>query len=837
MGLTESSTTETDSTAGVEREFAQVLADIVGGEQVGPDSHFFDDLGANSLLMAKFCARVRKKPGLPAVSMREVYRYPTVSSLAAALTEAEPAPVAQAAPAAPAKETIEPKQRSGTPRYLVCGALQLMFFLAYSCFLAVTVTLGATWIGGATGFLGYYLRSVAYGGMLLAVLCMLPVALKWVLVGRWRPREIPLWSLAYFRFWIVKTLVQRNVLVLFFAGSPLYSIYLRALGARVGRGVTIFSQHVPVCTDLLVVGDGTVIRRGAFLTGYRARSGVIQTGAVTIGKNAFVGEMSALDLGTSLGDGSQLGHTSSLHTGQSVPAGECWHGSPAQRADLDYRGIGSTTCSPLRRGFYVFRQLLVIVGLFAPLVLGGADLLVTKLPQLATLLGSSELRDLTSWVFYRDALIISLVLFFGLRLAGLLLAATIPRLLSLAIKPDKVYPLYGVHYSLHRTIRFVTNAKFFKTLFGDSSAIVHYLRAIGCKLPELQQTGSNFGLQEQFESPCLTSVGSGTMIADGLDVANADYSNTSFRVTRASIGAHNFLGNNVVFPSASKTGDNCLLATKVLVPIDGKTREGVGLLGSPSFEIPRSVERDSLLNHPKTPAELRRRLIAKNAHNAAAMAVFLMTQWFYFFAVVLLGWTTDILYGVVGTPVLALDSVVLVTFGLVYTGFVERMLTLLRPMKPLSCSIYDRRFWRHERFWKVVATPTHLRLLDGTPFKGVALRLMGARVGRRLFDDGSSIPEKPLVTIGDDVALNAGSNIQCHSQEDGGFKLDSITIEDGCTVGTHAWVHYGVRMGQGSELAIDSFLMKGEEVPRQAQWGGNPASEIRDAAHLPASIH
>jgi hypothetical protein len=30
-------------------------------------------------------------------------------------------------------------------------------------------------------------------------------------------------------------------------------------------------------------------------------------------------------------------------------------------------------------------------------------------------------------------------------------------------------------------------------------------------------------------------------------------------------------------------------------------------------------------------------------------------------------------------------------------------------------------------------------------------------------------------------------------------------------------------MGDGAELAADSFLMKGEAVPAHARWGGNPA--------------
>ena len=61
-----------------ERLFAEVLADIVGTEHVSVDSHFFDDLGADSMLMARFCARVRKRADLPSVSMPDIYKHPTI---------------------------------------------------------------------------------------------------------------------------------------------------------------------------------------------------------------------------------------------------------------------------------------------------------------------------------------------------------------------------------------------------------------------------------------------------------------------------------------------------------------------------------------------------------------------------------------------------------------------------------------------------------------------------------------------------------------------------------------------------------------------------------------
>ena len=46
---------------------------------------FFEDLGANSLLMARFCAMIRKNPGMSDVSMRDIYINPTIARLAAHL--------------------------------------------------------------------------------------------------------------------------------------------------------------------------------------------------------------------------------------------------------------------------------------------------------------------------------------------------------------------------------------------------------------------------------------------------------------------------------------------------------------------------------------------------------------------------------------------------------------------------------------------------------------------------------------------------------------------------------------------------------------------------------
>jgi non-ribosomal peptide synthetase-like protein len=803
----------------VEAGFAAILADLLTVDRVAVDSHFFDDLGADSLVMAHFCARVRKHDDLPPVTIRDVYRHPTVAGLAATVDR----------PAAPARDrgtvvVSNPPETTTIPRstYLGCGALQLLLMVSGAVGLALIVAGGYEWMSAGAGVVDVYLRAIGFGIVTFVGLSALPILAKWTLIGRWRAGQIRLWSLAYVRFWLVATLVRTSPLVLF-AGTPLYPLYLRALGAKVGRGVAIFSRNVPVCTDLLTIGDGAVIRPAAHFACYRARGGEIEIGPVSLGAGSFVGEASVLDIDASLGDRAQLAHASSLHSGQAVAVGEHRHGSPAEPTDVDYRRVDPARCGTVRRVGYSIAQLVKVLLVQLPIAIGGLTLLIEAVPRLDGLVGSEPLA-LTSGALYWDAVVGSAVLFFGGALLGLIVVATVPRLLHLAIRPGQVYPLYGLHYGLHRAIARLTNVRFFTVLFGDSAAIVHYFRGVGYDLTPVEQTGSNFGLDTRHENPYLCSVGTGTMVADGLAMLNADYSSTSFRLSRARIGPRNFLGNNIVYPAQGRTGDDCLLATKVLVPVDGALRQGVGLLGSPSFEIPRTVQRDRQFDHLRSGAEFRRRLAAKTRHNARTMAVLLFVQWLFVLGLTIIGLAAADLYDSLGAAAIAGASLAALVFGLGYFVLVERASNGFRSLQPQYCSIYDPYFWWHERYWKLSMDPP--RLLNGTPFKGLVWRLLGVRIGARVFDDGCLVMEKTLVAIGDDCVLNAGSIIQPHSQEDGSFKSDRVSIGAGGTVGVGALVHYGVAIDDGALVAPDSFVMKGADIPAHTHWGGNPAREL-----------
>src|SRR5947208_2716048 len=110
-----------DASTPAERNLAEVLADVLRLDNVSVDSHFFDELGADSLVMAKFCARVRKRGDLPSVSMKDIYGHPTIRSLAVALADVVPRPVQP-----PVSAAIEAATPTSTREYILCAALQAL---------------------------------------------------------------------------------------------------------------------------------------------------------------------------------------------------------------------------------------------------------------------------------------------------------------------------------------------------------------------------------------------------------------------------------------------------------------------------------------------------------------------------------------------------------------------------------------------------------------------------------------------------------------------------------------------------------------------------------------
>ena len=185
--------------------------------------------------------------------------------------------------------------------------MQAVFYAAYALFGLWVLDTGYEWTVAAPGAVELYVRAVAFAAVSFVALTGISILAKWLLIGQFEEGKIPIWSFAYFRFWVVKSMMRTSP-VMAFTGTPIYNAYLRLMGANIGKGAVLSCRYGPVCADLLSIGDNTILRKDTIVLGYRAQSNFIHIGPVEIGANAFVGEASVLDINTKMGDDTQLGH-------------------------------------------------------------------------------------------------------------------------------------------------------------------------------------------------------------------------------------------------------------------------------------------------------------------------------------------------------------------------------------------------------------------------------------------------------------------------------------------------------------------------------------------------
>lgn len=814
-----------------EETLAGAVADIMKLDKVSIEDNFFKDLGAHSLLMAQFGSKLRKIEGFPEVSMRDIYLNPTVEKLAAFVDSAK----AQAGTedvGSYSEPERKPLRIPSNLEYYGCGAAQALFYLAYGTLLLWLFTVGFKWSYAVADqpvlLCG---RVVGFSLATFTFFTLLAVAAKWLLIGRWKPEIIPIWSARYFRFWVVKFLVTSAPMTMF-AGTPLFNVYLRWLGAKVGKNVVLGARAVPICTDLTTFGDNVVLRKDSVLPGYKAHNNYIYTGSISLGNGAYVGASSFVDINTRMEEEAQLGHASALLEGQCAKANTQYCGAPAQETEAIFKTVLPMPVTALRKWLYSAFLFVSAYGIAAPL---SAVFFFALVPTFQWAAGITHI-DHTHEI--QDVLTVigrtvpeSIVVFATMIIAGLVSILTIPRLLNLFLEEGKTYPLYGFHYFIQGVISRTSNSIIYNHMFGDSVMAVHYLKALGYKLNRIIQTGSNFGMNQKHDDPFLCDIGTGTMVSDGLSMINQQMSSTSFKLAKVKVGENTYMGNNVVIPSTSRVGSNCLLATKVFIPVDGPIRENVGLLGSPSFEIPRVTEQDEAGKLELSEDERKERIRQKTIHNVLTLVGYLISRWAFVFGILTFGYLGILYYPEQGLVALVAAAIVNFFFMVGYASLIEWGSLGFERLKPRYTSVYKSDFWQHERHWKWCEHPL-MTMFKGTPLKNWISRLLGVRLGSKAFDDGCSFYEKTLITIGDNANLNFDSVIQGHSLEEGQFKSDSIKIGNGCNIAPLAFVHYGVSMGNDCALGPHAFLMKGEVLDDGTTWQGNPAKAVATSKAL-----
>lgn len=88
--------------------------------------------------------------------------------------------------------------------------------------------------------------------------------------------------------------------------TPLWTLFLRWNGARVGRNVYVNSLSL-MDHNLIELGDDVVVGSDVHLSGHTVEAGVVRTARVRVGAGATIGNGSVIGIGVVVGEGAQVG--------------------------------------------------------------------------------------------------------------------------------------------------------------------------------------------------------------------------------------------------------------------------------------------------------------------------------------------------------------------------------------------------------------------------------------------------------------------------------------------------------------------------------------------------
>lgn len=217
--------------------------------------------------------------------------------------------------------------------------LRVARFLVELCRLVpVIVNLVVWWLAALTlvtlaDHAGWWIAALLAGPLLLGlgiVAALVASAAKWTLVGRIRPGRHPLWSAFVWRNELADTFVEVLAAPWFArptTGSWMLNVWLRSMGARIGRGVWCETYWLPEA-DLVDLRDGATVNQGCVVQTHLFHDRMLRMDTVTLRAGATLGPDSVILPAATLGKHATVGPVSLVMRGETVPDRTRWTGNP-----------------------------------------------------------------------------------------------------------------------------------------------------------------------------------------------------------------------------------------------------------------------------------------------------------------------------------------------------------------------------------------------------------------------------------------------------------------------------------------------------------------------------
>lgn len=771
---------------------ADLWLEVLGAEVRGPDDDFFD-LGGSSLTAAQMVSRLRAR--FPDVVVGDLYEQPTVGALAAYLDSL--------GQAGPASDRSVPPTPLKTQAGQVVGTLLLRALAGPRW--VVWVALASRLLADGLGWtllprLPWWLLVVGWlvfvtppGAMLLAA------AGVRLLLRDVEPGDHPRGGRVHLRLWLAERVVD-ELGASGLAGAPWMTWFARLLGARVGRDVDLHS--VPPVTGMLRLGRGCSVEPEVDLRGYWVDGDVVHLGPVRVGARARIGARSTLCPGADVGRDAEVAPGSAVFG--TVPDGEYWSGSPAERIRERARGPWSDRPVTGRAWTAAYGAVAVLLAALPGLALvAGAALPVLLSDPPASY---ADLLRLLAW------LPVAVLVGFAVLAA---LVWVVVRLAGCSVRAG-VHPVRsGAGLAVWTTVRVLDDARTWLFPLYSSTLTPAWLRALGARI------GADVEASTVLMVPSLTQVNDQSFLADDTLIGGYELGGGWMRVERVKIGKRAFVGNSGMAAPGRKVPKASLVAVLSAAPRRGTIRAGESWLGSPPAPLRRTAADDDAHRTYRPPTRLR---VYRALVEAARVVPVALAAGLGVLVAVAFAWLLDRPYGVplallLAAPLLALAGLVaaLVT--------VAAKWVLVGRRRPGSHPLWSWFVWRNEladTFVEVLAAPWFARAVAGTPLLAWWFRLLGAKIGRGVWCETYWLPETDLVELGDGVTVNQGTVLQTHLFHDRVLATDRVVLERGATLGPNSVILPAATLGRHATVGPVSLVMRGEAVPDKTVWIGNP---------------
>jgi len=645
--------------------------------------------------------------------------------------------------------------------------------------------------------------------------CLLAIVVKWIVIGRFKEGDFPLWGTMYLRWWTVDQF-QRLASLKSLSDTPLMAIYYRFLGAKIGRNVHLTDISC-WAADLLEIGDGTTISSDVCMQTGFVEDYTLKFRHVCIQRDVYIGGHCVIGGRTKMEDHSELDDMSFLASDTCVPSEEVWHGSPAtyshRAAPIDAAIDPSSKLDNALTPIFVSIVFGAIILLFLPFLY-----FVPMVPGLI-LFEYVKVPSLSDWV---QIIVFSPVVGI-LYTCFVVLEIILVHLLLVGNMTVGVYSTKSWTYvrkwifDLLSYIALHVIHTFYATLY-----ITPFLRALGMKIGHRCEVSTAIGMVHS-----LVEIGDESFIADSVTLADPYIRRGQMHLKKTIIGKRVFIGNSAVIADGIQIPNKCLIGC-ISVVADG-LKEGQSCFGSPAFIAPRLAEAPGNFSEELT---YRPRAILIFGRLCIDTIRIFLPRIVVVFEIGIAVQIFKIYSNLIGFGLSFL------TLPILYIAiFALPSLLICIALKWLVMGTYKNNqyamwswfVWTSEfvtATYEQLAVGLLLEFFQGTFFLAPALRCFGVKIGRGCFLDTTDITEFDLVDIGDYVVLNTAVGLQTHLFEDRIMKVAEVCVEDEATLGCASIMLPNTKLGRSAKLGPLSLMLKGEGIPAETSWQGIPIRAV-----------